>query len=224
MQHKQWDLATAYDFVKQKRPCISPNLHFMGQLLEFEKTLNVGHKRHTVSENVEEMDSCPVEVSPQSENTTTFPFTTTLMDFVASASVQQDTSIETDQDDSCSLMMTPQSASAPSFLEIYNTPKENTSNKRYPVECNFASVYYSTDGALYHITRAQVQQAGSISLPTTPVASLNNHLPSVSSSLSFKSSRPLDMSPCRVVAACNPGSGCCNTLTSLPIQLTDSLS
>ena len=33
------DLRTAYDYVKSRRSCVSPNLHFMGQLLEFEKRL-----------------------------------------------------------------------------------------------------------------------------------------------------------------------------------------
>ena len=39
MKTMQCDLSKAYDFVKQRRSCISPNLHFMGQLLEFEKQL-----------------------------------------------------------------------------------------------------------------------------------------------------------------------------------------
>ena len=42
MKHHQTDLTQAYDFVKQKRSCISPNLHFMGQLLEFQKRLQSG--------------------------------------------------------------------------------------------------------------------------------------------------------------------------------------
>jgi len=39
MKTMGWDLHKSYEFVKHKRPCISPNLHFMGQLLEFEKKL-----------------------------------------------------------------------------------------------------------------------------------------------------------------------------------------
>ena len=45
MKTMDWDLSKAYDFVKQKRPCISPNLHFMGQLLEFEKQLKEQRER-----------------------------------------------------------------------------------------------------------------------------------------------------------------------------------
>lgn len=32
-------LTSAYDYVKCRRPCISPNLHFMGQLLKFDQQL-----------------------------------------------------------------------------------------------------------------------------------------------------------------------------------------
>jgi dual specificity MAP kinase phosphatase len=39
MKNLDYDLRSAYDFVKARRPCVSPNLHFMGQLLEFEKRL-----------------------------------------------------------------------------------------------------------------------------------------------------------------------------------------
>ena len=41
MKSLNYDLRSAYDFVKRKRSCVSPNLHFMGQLLEFEKRLGV---------------------------------------------------------------------------------------------------------------------------------------------------------------------------------------
>lgn len=42
MKTLNYDLRAAYDFVKTKRSCVSPNLHFMGQLLEFEKRLRQG--------------------------------------------------------------------------------------------------------------------------------------------------------------------------------------
>jgi dual specificity MAP kinase phosphatase len=57
MKHLQMDLTKAYDFVKQKRPCISPNLHFMGQLLEFEKTL----RSCSATEGVDNQDQEPME-------------------------------------------------------------------------------------------------------------------------------------------------------------------
>lgn len=31
------DLNQAYNFIKSRRPCVAPNLNFMGQLLTFEK-------------------------------------------------------------------------------------------------------------------------------------------------------------------------------------------
>ena len=39
MKLHQWTLSQAYDYVKSRRPHISPNLHFMGQLLVFQKQL-----------------------------------------------------------------------------------------------------------------------------------------------------------------------------------------
>ncbi|XP_039625014.1 dual specificity protein phosphatase 10 [Polypterus senegalus] len=42
MKHTLMTMTDAYKFVKGKRPVISPNLNFMGQLLEFENDLNSG--------------------------------------------------------------------------------------------------------------------------------------------------------------------------------------
>ncbi|XP_043931065.1 dual specificity protein phosphatase 10-like [Protopterus annectens] len=42
MKHTLMTMADAYKYVKGKRPIISPNLNFMGQLQEFENDLNAG--------------------------------------------------------------------------------------------------------------------------------------------------------------------------------------
>ncbi|XP_062858029.1 dual specificity protein phosphatase 10 [Trichomycterus rosablanca] len=42
MKHTWMTMTDAYKFVKMRRPVISPNLNFMGQLLEFEEDLNNG--------------------------------------------------------------------------------------------------------------------------------------------------------------------------------------
>ncbi|KAG7460754.1 hypothetical protein MATL_G00202290 [Megalops atlanticus] len=42
MKHSWMTMTDAYKFVKARRPIISPNLNFMGQLLEFEEDLNNG--------------------------------------------------------------------------------------------------------------------------------------------------------------------------------------
>jgi len=39
MKHMNWDLQKAFDFLKDKRPCVAPNLSFMGQLLAFQRQL-----------------------------------------------------------------------------------------------------------------------------------------------------------------------------------------
>ena len=39
MRHAPMNMNDAYEFVKKKRSIVSPNLNFMGQLLEYEKIL-----------------------------------------------------------------------------------------------------------------------------------------------------------------------------------------
>nr|XP_002731106.1 PREDICTED: dual specificity protein phosphatase 10-like [Saccoglossus kowalevskii] len=42
MKHTKMTMTDVYKYVKHKRPIISPNLNFMGQLIEFENALNEG--------------------------------------------------------------------------------------------------------------------------------------------------------------------------------------
>jgi dual specificity MAP kinase phosphatase len=39
MRYAHMDMNDAYEFVKNKRSIVSPNLNFMGQLLQYEKKL-----------------------------------------------------------------------------------------------------------------------------------------------------------------------------------------
>nr|XP_023650887.1 dual specificity protein phosphatase 10-like [Paramormyrops kingsleyae] len=42
MKHTRMTMMDAYKYVRGRRPVVSPNLNFMGQLLEFERDLNSG--------------------------------------------------------------------------------------------------------------------------------------------------------------------------------------
>ncbi|KAL4659990.1 hypothetical protein GN956_G1105 [Arapaima gigas] len=42
MKHTRMTMMDAYKYVRSRRPVVSPNLNFMGQLLEFERDLNAG--------------------------------------------------------------------------------------------------------------------------------------------------------------------------------------
>ena len=54
MSHFRMSMQNAYQFVKDKRPAISPNLNFMGQLVEFERELELNPSQHG---NVEDLSN-----------------------------------------------------------------------------------------------------------------------------------------------------------------------
>lgn len=64
MQKRRWSLNDAYDFVKQRKTNVSPNFNFMGQLLDFEKTLGVAE--------VNDDGSVPPSASGTSKSQTLF--------------------------------------------------------------------------------------------------------------------------------------------------------
>lgn len=56
LRHSRMSMTDAYRFVKSKRPIISPNFNFMGQLLDFEQALNQGKVCRTLLPCLEEIE------------------------------------------------------------------------------------------------------------------------------------------------------------------------
>ena len=221
MKHRELSLSKSYDFVKQKRPCISPNLHFMGQLLTYEKGLQEESPNKDSALFFEpplpmDIESIPVSIiatpheQPKSGVDRGFNLRLPL----------QFTSIN---DRKCRLKRKVQSASAPTSVDIPSVPEvdetttpSNPKSIRTSIEIpsyNYelmGQFYSSTDGMLYPVKSVQIQTG---SLPATPVES-PRHMPTLTTcrtqimnlQSSLGNSKPLDtsLSPCRVVA-CNGG-------------------
>lgn len=61
MEHEHLSLNDAYDLVKGRKSDISPNFSFMGQLLEFERSLNIPQTPSSASSSVSSMSSLEME-------------------------------------------------------------------------------------------------------------------------------------------------------------------
>ena len=217
MKHMEMCLSKSYDFVKQKRPCISPNLHFMGQLLEFEKQLqeaspNKDSPLFEESPLPMDVESIPVSISASSQQS--LPIIRERKELNLKLPLKSSPITDRKQ---C-FKRTIHSASAPSSIDIPNVPEAESSPSAAKVHrtslelpsCNYrlfnvGQFYSSTDGILYLAKTAPLQTN---SLPNTPVNSRVE--PCLSGSCrtqqTFGSTKTMDsqFSPCRVVA-CNGG-------------------
>lgn len=239
-----WNLSKAYEFVKEKRPCISPNLHFMGQLLEFEKQLQLSNKE-AITEDI--TDGCLNKSLPplSGTDTTGWYYDVSLHDCTSSV-------VEEMEFSSVALS----SASAPSSLNFDSKPSKladidevlselatkNTGHrtatkpKTLPLKQSMTPplkqsmtlpLKQSTTPPLRlssHLSISRpvhtVTETGkaSNSLPTTPTsAHCHDHIPTLSPLTQLsRMPHPLQHSPCRVAAQLGSRSeSCLNYYSSL---------
>ena len=205
MKHQQKDLTQAYDFVKQRRSCISPNLHFMGQLLEFQKRLNPTSDSVSNDEinQIEEMDCDSILSTPLPKNASEVSFTaqstaslatspalTPARDvLLCSPGYQIPVSIPHQQPSDCSsARASKRSISVPGSLNLtLSKPKRKTlcAPPKFSVKynhtlmefhCSTDSVLHSRSAATMSSLRPTKLNLTSISLPSTPVNLSKHHL------------------------------------------------
>lgn len=209
MKHHELNLTKSYDFVKQKRPCISPNLHFMGQLLTLEHRLQEEspNKDSLFFESPLPMD---VESIPVSVSTTTT--TTTPGELLPRPKLNQGLHLPL-KFALNNVMKSPvkrkiHSASAPCSVDMDETMPSSAKSVKTSLtlasyNCTLMGQFYSsTDGMLYPM-KTERKHLQTLSLPATPVQS--PHSSSLScrtqeSSLSTTKALDISLSPCRVVS------------------------
>lgn len=244
MKTMQLDLPKAYEFVKEKRPCISPNLHFMGQLLEFQKQLqHSGEERMGEQSCVEDM----TDIGPDTPLPTLSDVATTGMYYDVSLHDYTASDMPEEMDDySCSHSMALPSASAPSSLnfeannftapkpseltnidksiqvltETYHRPATKPIMKPRTLPLTPKSSRLQKSVSVQAPTKDRVRGAGktSNSLPTTPTSvHCRNHMPTLSPLPQLsRMPHPLLHSPCRVAAQLGSRSeSCLNYYSSL---------
>lgn len=57
LKHTKMTMTDAYKYVKGKRIIISPNFNFMGQLMEFERDLNLGETPRVLQPKLQGVES-----------------------------------------------------------------------------------------------------------------------------------------------------------------------
>lgn len=121
MKTMNMDLAKAYEFVKEKRPCISPNLHFMGQLLEFQKQLQEERERQeSDATDGKDISLPPTPVSYQATASTGMYYAVSVYDLVSPVPEVDSDCDGSSRCSSSSAMMLQSTTSAPSSLNFDN--------------------------------------------------------------------------------------------------------
>lgn len=172
MKQMEYDLTNAYDFVKTKRPCISPNLHFMGQLLEFQKQLG-GNAEGAVQMLADDTSCGNNTVSHEQQ-----------------VQQQQSATCRVPCSTMCDKNTKPHSVSAPASLHLFRKSRSISPDSAKCKKNNESSV---TSARLSFRTLPLT----SVSLPCTPVAMFKNHFPGCQEAVSQQS---MQLSTCRVVA------------------------
>ncbi len=219
MKTMKCDLAEAYEFVKQKRPCVSPNLHFMGQLLAFQKQLEESGKEMEVHSHINTGETGGMQFNVSGHHNL---LTSPVMEEDGCGDDDDDMNICDDLH--CSSGSPLPSASAPSSLNFDNglplseiagmhQSPQVASKKRaikkptflplqlpQPIKMSQQKVNADNHSTMVceimKETPLSSSKSSSMSLPTTPLAQYRNPL-SVERRVA---SSPLQHSPCRVVA------------------------
>ena len=231
MKTMQWDLSKAYEFVKERRPCISPNLHFMGQLLEFQKQLQESIGTCVADDGATADSDVDMEEQPifDSKNTSARH---SGMYFDVSITSYDATLMEEDFENSHTIA----SASAPSSLNFDNDGNTciGTASTQVTLEQpNRTKVVKPKSLPLFQKSKSHCAPSRgerteyklkvtekthfiSVSLPNTPISQSKNHLPACQSPVP-PSQRPPQFSPCGMAATLESRSETCLNFYHTPL-------
>ena len=187
MKQMGYDLTNAYDFVKNKRPCISPNLHFMGQLLEFQKQLCSNGEGGLLV--LADDTSCANNTVAHEQQ---------IQQHSAACRVPCSTMCDNES-------IKPHSVSAPSSLHLFSKSRSKSPDG---AKCRKSNESTVTSAQL----PSRTLPLTSLSLPSTPVTMFKNHFPGCHEAISPYTQQPLQLSTCRVIAH---STECCMPYLSL---------